>query len=252
MHASSPLAYAWRALAVANGPSIRQALPVAEASRRALMAVVRRGHVPSDDAMPDALTARHGGSPARGHEHLAVLPCDLARRGRIDTLLLRVSGGFPPEVHAALADLRTIRVRRDLALRVEPVALPEAPFRPSSTFESTTPFLCPRFPKLRGGRPRRDPEGRWIHGPEQQLRFLLAEQGLPEPLPLAAHDVRFGVWEKGRLIPWHRFDRERRHGGGRRGLSEGFGWRICFPCPIRGPIASGYASHFGLGQFHPV
>ncbi len=214
------------------------------------MAVVRR-HVSSDHAMPAQLIARRDGAPATGHQHLAILPCDLDHDGRIDTMLLGIGGSFHPALLAGISDLRTVRVHRELAIETEPCPLPEAPFQPSTSFVSTTPFVPPRYPKLRRGLPHRNAEGRWRHGPEEQLRFLLSRAGLPDPAPLRADDVRFGVWLSGRLVPWHDFVLERRHGGGKRGLAHGFGFHLTFPCPIRGPFASGYANHFGLGQFHP-
>jgi len=211
-----------------------------------------RDLVSSDDEMPEQLIGRHQGKPASGHRHLKLLPCDADGDGVLDQLLVGASGGFDPAVRAGLEQLEQVRVRRKLVVRLEPMELPADLSTPSTTFASTTPFVCPRYPKLRRGRPRRDPEGTWAHGPEQQLRFLLDKAGLPAPVPLRAEDVRFGVWVDGQLVPWAEFTRTRRHGGGRRGLRHGFGFHLTFPCPIRGPLSSGYASHFGLGQFHPV
>jgi len=241
----------WRAFTVTNPAPIRLTLPIGEAARRALMSVVRR-HVASDDEMPAQLIGRRRGAPASGHSHLRFLPCDLDGDSQIDTILIAAIGPFHSAVLAGLAELQRVRVNRALELALAPTEVPAQLLTPSSTFASTTPYVCPRYPKLKRGMPQRDASGVWQHGPEQQLRYLLEQNHHPTMLPLSAEDVRFGVWADGRLTPWHEFVIERRHGGGRRGLPHGFGWRLTFSRPIQGPLSSGYASHFGLGQFHPV
>ena len=50
---------------------------------------------------------------------------------------------------------------------------------------------------------------------------------------------------------WLKFKRNRQKGGGRQGHSSGFGLKLSFSEPVRGPIILGYGCHFGLGQFLP-
>lgn len=71
------------------------------------------------------------------------------------------------------------------------------------------------------------------------------EFGIPEPMkitPIASLIV------KDQEIPWSRFRRSRKGEEPRYGM----GFKIEFESPIEGPIAIGYGSHFGLGQFLPV
>ena len=54
----------------------------------------------------------------------------------------------------------------------------------------------------------------------------------------------------GRDVPWHAFLRRREKGEGRPAANgAGYGFRIEFPEPVQGPVAVGYASHFGMGGF---
>lgn len=55
----------------------------------------------------------------------------------------------------------------------------------------------------------------------------------------------------GKPTRWLAFRTERRKGGGRRAGVHGVGFRVVFPHSVRGPIAVGYAAHFGLGYFVP-
>ncbi|QDU52217.1 CRISPR-associated protein, family (Cas_GSU0054) [Gimesia panareensis] len=50
---------------------------------------------------------------------------------------------------------------------------------------------------------------------------------------------------------WLKFKRNRQKGGGRQGHSSGFGLKLTFSEPVRGPIILGYGCHIGLGQFLP-
>jgi CRISPR-associated protein Csb2 len=54
----------------------------------------------------------------------------------------------------------------------------------------------------------------------------------------------------GRSVPWHAFLRRRETGGGRQAANgAGYGFRIEFPENVQGPVAVGYAAHFGMGGF---
>ena len=53
----------------------------------------------------------------------------------------------------------------------------------------------------------------------------------------------------GHFTRWLKFRRLRKEGNGRRGDAGGYGFRLTFKKPVRGPIVLGYGCHFGLGQF---
>ena len=102
-------------------------------------------------------------------------------------------------------------------------------------WESVTPFIPTRHPKVRGGVE--------VDSIVDQIRQqCLATVGCAplEVLPFGERDR------------WARFRRHRRRGGGRRGVDRALGVRLVFDSPVRGPIALGYGSHFGLGLFAAV
>lgn len=116
-------------------------------------------------------------------------------------------------------------------------------FMSSKVWVSRTPFIPTRHPK-----DKTDEHGRQVGSPEHDLRRLLVENGYPKPESVTA--VRETVLG-GKPTRWLAFRTERPRGGGRRGGGGGYGFRIVFPQAVRGPIALGYGSHFGLGSFLP-
>jgi CRISPR-associated protein Csb2 len=117
----------------------------------------------------------------------------------------------------------------------------------SRTWISLTPFLPTRHAKVtRAGAAKRDARGLQIGSPEHELRRLLFLAGFPEPV--AVESVPFAEIG-GRKTSWSSFCRERSCGEGRRAGSAGYGFRIEFPEPVQGPVAVGYAAHFGMGMF---
>ncbi|MDD5317654.1 MAG: type I-U CRISPR-associated protein Csb2 [Candidatus ainarchaeum sp.] len=123
-------------------------------------------------------------------------------------------------------------------------------FQESRVWVSSTPFIPTRHPKItRGGKPKLDDKGLWIGSPAHDLARLLVLQGKPAPMKITSvPSTMLG----GREVRWLKFARERKTGGGRRADTRGYGFIIEFPEPVKGPIAAGYASHFGLGLFVPM
>jgi CRISPR-associated protein Csb2 len=81
------------------------------------------------------------------------------------------------------------------------------------------------------------------------VRPDLVVSGLPEVTPVWDDNHVFKVAGRWRTIQFKRFRRKRGDDGGRR-LAGAF--RLTFPDPVRGPIALGWSSHFGMGLFLPV
>lgn len=219
------------------------------------------------------------GRPLRGHAHATLIPLDLDGDGRLDHVAVHAPMGFDAAAVAALErvretyakDLPRIFVtlaglgrRADLADRVPALA-------PAPVWVSQTPFVPPRHLKPRG------PNA--LHG---QVLAELSSRDLPEPVAVHVHAVAGGrdcpvpateawplvqppaMWlrpdamETAPLadIPvlapeWRHFRRERRDRGRRPPAALAFGLRITFAEPVHGPVALGYASHYGLGSFVP-
>lgn len=218
-------------------PSIREAVTVASLLRSALQA--RYGRRNDGGASP-VFSGRAGDRPRTDqhqHAHYLVTP-DAANR-RVAHVVVWAKEGFGPEEVAALAELSEIKLREApeplrLVLtalgRPEEMRLPSL-LGPSATWRSLTPFALPRHPKRR--------RSRIVDGPEDQIRRELALRGLPEP-----REVRLirGSWLE-----------YRRTRPGRPSLEapRAVGARLVFGEPIRGPLALGALSHFGLGLFVP-
>ncbi len=139
------------------------------------------------------------------------------------------------------------------------------------SWSSATPFVPPRHLKPRGA-----------NSLEGQIRAELESRGLPVPASIEVEIERgdqrgyaelsdfWALWQKRaptvalgaggnvdsapspRLSTrWRHFRRERARENRRPPVAAGFGLHLVFDQPVRGPIALGYASHFGLGLFRP-
>lgn len=242
-------------------PLARDALIVGERMRMTLMSKSRNA---DGLPLPTFSGKAADGSPLRdNHAHAFCLPQDDDRDGFLERVLVYRPDGF------ASSDLRAIEKARklwwpgqpDLELVLVGLGAREdyggndvqaGQFRSlaeSRRWVSFTPFILGRHPKrCRGGAKKLRPDGTWVDGPEDQLRRECELRGLPHPdriepvegLRLADHTVR-----------WLEFHRKHKGGGGPTS-PFGYGFRVTFPEPVRGPLALGYGCHFGLGQFVPV
>lgn len=114
-------------------------------------------------------------------------------------------------------------------------------FAEARRWRSVTPFSLPRFPNRGGGKP---PRPRDL--PEGQLVRELKNRGMPEPVSIKRIE---GYQFEGRpLVRWLEFHTTRYNETKGNGLA---GFEIEFAEPVRGPIALGFACHFGLGLFLP-
>lgn len=226
-------------------PRVEEALAIGERLRVSVMSQSRRV---SGDAR--AVFSGHG-SGASEHRHAMYLTtCDdpqNASRGFIDHLMIAARAGFDQEDVLALQRLRRLwgRGGHDLDLILVNLggaddfggmALPQAPaLATASTWESVTPFVPVRHPKLVRGVETDTIEQQLRRGCEQLLGVS----------PIAVEPF-------GEAAKWSRYRRRRFGGGGRRGPDRAYGARLTFAQPVQGPIALGYGAHFGLGLFTPV
>jgi CRISPR-associated protein Csb2 len=238
-------------------PLTQDALPFAEQVRRALI----RNRV--DTSHSEAITGKHSdGTPLEGHEHAHYFATDEDHDGRIDHITIYAPRGFDEADLEAIGSLRTIfrsGNRPEVKLVLTGLGGPElfarhagtdacAPrqadlsiFAQARRWRSVTPFSLPRFPNRGGGKP---PRPRDL--PEGQLIRELKHRGLPEPASIKRIE---GYQVEGRpLVRWLEFHTTRYNGTKGNGLA---GFEIEFAEPVRGPIAVGFACHFGLGLFLP-
>ncbi len=224
---------------------------------------------------PQVISGRDAnGQPLRDprHGHAYWLPEDADDDGEIDHIVVYASDGFSQDVRRKLDGLTRLWVepaergsdgedgpteakpRKEWRLALEGFGIPEdfrdasRLLRPSCHWESMTPFLAAGH--LKGG------------GYPVEIQRLISLRGLSRPTriePLVRkraslieddrEDEEVGVLVRGRLrqaIHFHRF-RSRR--GEEQPDAMGTFLRLTFSEEIRGPLAFGYASHFGLGLF---
>jgi CRISPR-associated protein Csb2 len=222
------------------------------------------------------------GKPLSGHRHAMVLPLSLGRRGRIDHILVHAAMGFDAAARAALGTIRRTWAKKvpDMFVTLVGLGAPGdfAKLVPhvsaARVWTSVTPFVPPRFLKAKG---RDSLEG--------QVQAELSSRGLPvaasvevelEQGEYCGAEAFWGLWEQRRPSAivlggggaesgsggrdpgarlaqgWRHFRIERSAQGKRPPIAAGFGLRVTFAEPVTGPIALGYAGHFGLGLLRPV
>jgi CRISPR-associated protein Csb2 len=188
------------------------------------------------------------GNVRSGKGHIGAIDIVRVSGGKmVRDLTVAARAGFAPEDVVALQRLRRLwgHGGHDLELVLLGVgtaadfgglAAPRSPIlAESATWESVTPFVPTRHPKV--------VRGAEVDSIESQIASAcerLLGQRPTEVSPSGDH------------AEWARFRRRRREGGGRRGLDRAIGARLVFAEPVRGPIAIGFGCHFGLGLFAPV
>ena len=214
------------------------------------MANGRRVHCPE-------LTGRdERGNPLREcHQHAHIWPVDLDSDGKIDHFIVYAGMGLGQAAQQAIRNVRSVWTKKgtnDLQLALAGMGdldvfrgLPDplgrrirqllGPTEGARLWESITPFVPPRFLKRRGANT--------LLG---QINAELASRGISpaeqvDPLPHTPESLRL-----------RHYIRARRQGGGPPPIDVGYGLRLTFPEPVRGPIALGYASHYGLGLFAAI
>jgi CRISPR-associated protein Csb2 len=228
-------------------PRVRT-LPQAELFHRALVGRVGNGH----RVQCPELTGKdeRGRRLQDHHEHAHTLPVDLDGDGRLDHLIVYAKMGLGGDAQRAIRTLRrtwakgvageiqlavvgygaldTLRkLPPPLRFHVDQILGPDGGTR---FWESSTPFVPPRFLKPRGNNT--------LSG---QVNAELASRRLPEAervdvCPDLTRRLRHHI-------------RRRKHGGLPPPIDMGYGLRLTFSKPIQGPLMLGYGSHYGLGMF---
>ncbi len=224
-------------------PPFGRALAQAELLHRAL--VSRLGE--SARECPELTGRDVQGGRLLGHRHAHLIPLDQDGDGRLDHILIWAPMGLGALAQRAIRSLRQTWTKGgDDPLFVTLVGMgSRAEFASlggtrigalsvAAEWVSQAPFVPPRYVK-----PRR-------HRVEDQIRAEILARGLPGPTEIEISDPRT-AWAAG----FHRFVRARREPDRQPAMRAFFHARIRFSEPVCGPLALGYASHFGLGLFIP-
>ncbi len=217
-------------------PRVEDSLRIGELMRMAVMHAFGKDADGRRRAPP--IFSGHDLPKDNRHRHAFYLPWDSNGDGRLDRLILHVPDGMDAEQQRVLAKLNRLWSRDRGEWRLVPEAVGGVDVggvltQKSTVWQSLTPYLHPWHVK----------KG---FGIVDQLRRECQARGLPEPIRLERlEQVRVGHRHRG---PIH-FRRFR----SKRGLEQpdrlGSFWRLIFPEPIAGPLALGFACHFGMGLF---
>lgn len=236
-------------------PQMERALPTMALFRRALLS--KLGDPESPGFCPELAGKDEVGRPLRdGHRHAHFIPLSLdpRNRGRIDHVLVHAPMGFGPDARRALT-----RLRRTVAKGIDEIAVtlvgtgclssfrsisgdPIPELGRSTTWESRTPFIPPRFLKLRGK-----------DSLEGQVRAELRARRLPD-LAVAPTVARPTDQDDAGLQArrFRHFVRTRQDRAAPRPPPGLFHLTLTFQKPVDGPLCLGWGCHFGLGLFGVV
>lgn len=233
-------------------PPLRDAIRRMDMLHKTLVSLADRAKTGQSSPV---LTGKEDGAPLRGHRHVQLIPLSLAcRPDRFDHVLVYAAMGLDASAREALGAVRKTYAKgmpelfvtlagmglRDDFMRHVPDVLR------ASVWRSRTPFVPPRFMKPRGRNSLRG-----------QIEHELDERGLHGLVDVAIEldDGRFVSLEafESNMRPSHRF----RHVHLERGdqvppMRTAYSLELRFAQPVQGPIALGYACHFGLGGFAPI
>ncbi len=214
---------------------------------------------------------------SQGHQHAHYLCESLPseQEGRISHLTVFAPSGFNPQDVLALSRFNSTwgHGGHDLQFVLLGMGQPEdfggkndssgesRLLAESNTWISRTPFVSPHHLRIRPGESK-DPNKRQAAMARELERILRKEFErrdwlsehlvLLENVELLSGRERCGTMLGGHFTTWLKFRRERQRGDGYRGDSGGYGFRLKFRRPVRGPIVLGYGCHFGLGQFAAI
>lgn len=257
-------------------PLVTETLPLAEAARRALMSLYGRQNQHDSGRSATFAGKDADDRPLAGHRHAYFLPTDEDGDGRLDHLSVYAADGFSVGEIRAMEMLRQIHFGRDRSarppLRVVLLGTRSAgeqasvPLGPARVWVSATPYLVTRHARTRG-RERVDLADRasceaffradimaQLRSARPDLSVLLGDVLIE---PLYGEHGRFmlpvgpvgpvGTCSRSlRPLQFRRFRSKAADDGGRR-MAGAF--RLTFAEPVRGPIALGHSSHFGMGLF---
>lgn len=225
---------------------LTEAVAVGELVRRSAMA--RYGRLHAGNASPLLSGKDAQGRFLIGHDHTHYLPTDEDGDGHIDHLTLWTPAGLGPAELGAVVGMTDLVGSGLPPIGVshlqhgDRTVLPSCFRGPARHWVSTTPYVLTRHPKLPKGPTK---PGRMTDQPADQVERDLSRRGLASELvgleTLAGLQVHDGV------LRWADFKRSR--AAHPPAVNYGLGYRLRFAREVEGPIALGYASHYGLGLF---
>jgi CRISPR-associated protein Csb2 len=217
-------------------PRVEDSLRIGELAR---MAVMGRAKGPFGENNVPPVFSGHDMPAGNRHQHAFYLPWDSDGDGRIDRLLIHVPAGMDAAQQKVIQKLDRLWDRNGGEWRLVLESLgpnnQNALLAPARTWRSITPYLHPWHCKKR-------------LTVEDQIRRECRERGLSEPTAIEWHETISVGHTRRRPVHFRRFRNKRvKHQPDRLGQF----CSLTFAEDINGPLALGFACHFGLGLFAP-
>ena len=220
-----------------------------EVARKAAMSKYGRQN---DGAKSSTLSGKDGsGKPLEGHRHAFYLPTDEDGDGRLDHLMVWAPGGLDAKEFKAVVSVQELNRgggRDPLQLvyqahgREEDFVDVSRLFGMSKRWRSLTPYVLTRHRKRDSDSPEEQIEREVaLRCPERRLRSVK----LKDPRK------RIEPMRPGRSDGFRPFEFFRYRQGGGSNAGGAFNFELEFEESVRGPIALGFACHYGLGLFVP-
>jgi CRISPR-associated protein Csb2 len=222
-------------------PTVEESVRMGELLRLAVMSQAK--HELGEHAIPPVFSG-HDLPDGNRHQHAFYLPWDANGDGRIDRLLLHVPAGMGATERRVVEKVQRIWSHDDREWRVVLEGIGNAKvggalMDSANEWQSITPYLHPWHVK----------KGFTV---EDQICRECRERGLPEPVSLERLDgVLVGEGKQRRHRRPIHFKRFRTKWGLNQPDRQGSFWHLRFAERIPGPLALGFACHFGLGLFAP-
>ncbi len=221
-------------------PRIEDALRIGEAVRWAAIKVADRIAGDAENVPP--VLSGHDLPADNTHGHAFYLAEDADNDGRVDHVLIHAPAGLSRHSVAALGSIDAVWTHSGSKWRTvfegeweRPSDAPSQYTGTGDIWTSMTPYLHPWFAK-RG------------FGVREQVARECTLRGLPAPVTVESVAERIVKGRPRRPVHFHRFRRRR---ADRQPDRQGHFLRLTFPVSIEGPLALGYACHYGLGIFSP-
>lgn len=191
------------------------------------------------------------------HEHAYYL-CEPDHKYEfVSHICVFAPAGFEPEHLLLLSTITELWSAQQDRILLEPDA--GDPFADSVVcgtsryWKSATPYMLARHLRIK----RSEKHIREVYEASlerelfERIRSDLSVRNYPEPVSIT-FNRSMGLKMGDTYIPWRNFKRTRSAAARQPAINYGHGFFLEFKKPIRGPLALGYASHFGLGVFIPV
>ncbi|HEY9110939.1 MAG TPA: type I-U CRISPR-associated protein Csb2 [Rhodanobacteraceae bacterium] len=215
-------------------PRVEDSVRVGELMRAAVM------HTFKGDVPP--IISGHDLPKGNRHRHAFYLPWDSNGDGHLDRILVFTPDGIEADAQRAIATIRRLWDRKGNEWQLVPESIGlrsnnDPLIGRSEMWQSVTPYLHPWHVKKR-------------LDILAQICRECRERGLPEPVRFKMLDqIEVVKGRQRRPIHFHRF--RNKHGLHQPDRLGSF-WRLTFTEPVPGPLALGFACHYGLGLFRPI